>query len=148
MVLSLQCVQSSQFDSHLLVNAQCSDLSVLCVCVFKNNCMMKIPLFYFSPPPLIKGLQASRGSLASGLKRAHHCFSPPLAMIRELTRFLFMLDLFVKRKKQDVYGLSFLGGWGLFSTDFIYDLFKNGSNRAKVFNSPWYIYIYIQTCIL
>lgn len=52
-------------------------------------------------------------------------------------------DLFVKRKKiikDDVYGLSFFGGWGLFSTDFIYDLFeKNGSNRANVFNSPWYI---------
>lgn len=46
MVLSQQCVQSSQFDSQL-VNAQRSDLSVLCVgvCVFQNNCMMKIPFF-------------------------------------------------------------------------------------------------------
>lgn len=39
MVLSQQCVQSSQFDSQL-VNAQCSDLSVLCVrvrvCVSKQ----------------------------------------------------------------------------------------------------------------
>lgn len=32
MVLSQQYVQSSQFDSQL-VNAQCSDLSVLCACV-------------------------------------------------------------------------------------------------------------------
>lgn len=44
MVLSQQCVQLSQFDSQL-VNAQCSDLSVLCVCVFQNSCMMKIPFF-------------------------------------------------------------------------------------------------------
>lgn len=45
MVLSQQCVQLFQFDSQL-VNAQCSDLSVLCacVCVFQN-CMMKIPFF-------------------------------------------------------------------------------------------------------
>lgn len=35
MVLSQQCVQSSQFDSQL-VNAQCSDLSVLCVRVSKQ----------------------------------------------------------------------------------------------------------------
>lgn len=58
MVLSQQCVQSSQFDSQL-VNAQCSDLSVLCACVcarvFQNSCMMKIPFF----PPLISGLEAS-----------------------------------------------------------------------------------------
>lgn len=41
MVLS-QRVQSSQFDSQP-VNAQCSDLSVSCVCAFQSNCMMKIP---------------------------------------------------------------------------------------------------------
>lgn len=41
MVLS-QCVQSCRFDSKL-VNAQCSDSSVLCVRVYQSNCMMKIP---------------------------------------------------------------------------------------------------------
>lgn len=42
MVLSQQCVQSCLFDSKL-VNAQCSDSSVLCVRVYQSNCMMKIP---------------------------------------------------------------------------------------------------------
>lgn len=79
MVLSQQCVQLSQFDSRH-VNAQCSDLSVscACVCVFQN-CMMKIPFFF---PPLISGLGASRGSLASGLreltKGPHSFFSSPI----------------------------------------------------------------------
>lgn len=112
MVLSLQCVQSSQFDSHLLVNAQCSDLSVLCV--FKNNCMMKIPLFFvliFSPPPLIKGLQASRGSLASGLKKAHHCFSPPRIDSGVDTISVHVGDLFVKRRKKKM--CMDLAFWGV-----------------------------------
>lgn len=36
----------------------------VCVRVFQNSCMMKIPFF----PPLISGLEASWGSLASGLR--------------------------------------------------------------------------------
>lgn len=39
MVLYQQCVQSCQFDSQL-VNAQRSDLSVSCVRVFQNSCVM------------------------------------------------------------------------------------------------------------
>lgn len=39
MVLSQQCVQSCLFDSKL-VNAQCSNLFVVCVCVYQSNCMM------------------------------------------------------------------------------------------------------------
>lgn len=88
MVLSQQCVQSSQFDSQL-VNAQCSDLSVSCGCVrvFKNNCMMKIPFL----PPLISGFEASLASGLRELTKGPYSFSffpsPPLSAW-ELTQFL------------------------------------------------------------
>jgi len=62
-------------------------------------------------------------------------------------------DLFVKRKKiikDDVYGLSFFGGWGLFSTDFIYDMFEKKMVQIEQTSLiPHGIYsIYIQTYIL
>lgn len=47
MVFSLQCVQSSQFDSQM----QCSDLSVLCVA----KCM-KIPPHWFTASMLARFL--------------------------------------------------------------------------------------------
>ncbi len=55
MVLSQQCVQLSRFDSQL-VNAQCSDLSVLCVCVCVSKQLYDEDSFFF--PPLISGLEA------------------------------------------------------------------------------------------
>lgn len=62
-----QCVQLCQFDIQL-VNAQCSDLSVLCESVraFSRSCMM-IPLI----PPLTAGwllsLLSHRAHMASSL---------------------------------------------------------------------------------
>lgn len=68
MVLYQQCVQSSQFDSQL-VNALCSDLSVLCVCVcVQNNCMMKIPLSHH----LFQALRSAEAALEQS--KGPHCF--------------------------------------------------------------------------
>lgn len=72
MVLSQQCVQSCLFDGKL-INSQCSDFSVLCVCVSKQ---LYDEDSFFSP--LIWGLGASRGSLVLKSRPKGHTASPPL----------------------------------------------------------------------
>lgn len=64
-----QCVQLSQFDSQL-VNAQCSDSSVLCACLKKRNrCLQTL---VFSLPPLISGSEPQRASVIIRIIRINH----------------------------------------------------------------------------
>ena len=90
MVLSQQPVQSSQFDSQL-VNAQCSDLSVLCVrvcvCVFQKQIDEEdsfFPSTYFRPRGRLRplGLQ-----VLESWPKGHTAFSPPTSTW-ELSQFL------------------------------------------------------------
>lgn len=102
MVLS-QRVQSCQFDSKL-VNAQCSDSFVVCVCaracVYHSKCMMKIPFHLFEALVLAEAVGADQRTT----------LSPPGG--RDWHHFCINLeDLFVKKY---VYWLNF------FPTDFIY----------------------------
>ena len=150
MVLSQQCVQLSQFDSQL-VNAQCSDSSVLyacaCVCLRKKKkqpkkiCMMKIPFF----PPLISGFETSSRQLGLWSWRAdQESFSFLLPHINSGVDRINFEDLFVKR---NVYGLTIFFFFFSFSTDFIYKkLFFELSKCSKsLIVQDIYIYKYIQT---
>lgn len=147
MVLSQQCVQSSQFDSQL-VNAQCSDLSVLCVgvCVCLKTTvwwrfLFSLHLFQALRPawaawPLV--LESwPKGRTASLL----FFFFSPLLPYQPGSWHSFCInleDLFVKR---NVYGLKIFFFFFFSLILFIRNCSLNCLMQQKSLNSPGYIHI-------
>lgn len=139
MVLSQQCVQSSQFDSQL-VNAQCSDLSVLCVgvCVCLKTTVWWRFLFSLH---LFQALRPAWPLVLESWPKGRTAFLFfPLLPYQPGSWHSFCInleDLFVKR---NVYGLK--KNFFSFSTDFIYKkLFFELFNAASLL-IPQDIYIY------
>lgn len=141
MVLSQQCVQSSQFDSQL-VNAQCSDLSVLCVgvCVCLKTTVWWRFLFSLH---LFQALRPAWPLVLESWPKGRTAFLFfPLLPYQPGSWHSFCInleDLFVKR---NVYGLKKKFFFLFPLILFIRNCSLNCLMQQKSLNSPGYIHIY------